>query len=66
MLQLLRRVRVEKMDVVLDPDVLHYTCTPREYKQGPRCYYSLVKGLPSDKKILPTYCNCARGFVEEN
>ncbi len=46
-------------------DVLHYTYTPREYRQGLRCYCSLVNSLPSDEKISIMYCNCARGFVEE-
>lgn len=45
--------------------VLRYTYKPREYRQGLRCYCSLVNGLPSDEKISITYCNCARGFVEE-
>ena len=45
--------------------VMRYTYKPREYRQGLRCYCSLVNGLPSDEKISLTYCNCARGFVEE-
>ncbi len=46
-------------------DVLHYTYTQREYRQGLRCYCSLVNRLPSDETMSLTYCNCARGFVEE-
>jgi len=46
-------------------DVLHYTYTPREYRQRLRCYCSLVNRLPSDETMSLTYCSCARGFVEE-
>jgi len=46
-------------------DVLYYTFTPREFRQGLRCYCSLVNGLSSDEKISLTYCNCARGFVDK-
>jgi len=45
--------------------MLHYMYTPRKYRQGLRCYCSLVNCLPSDEKISLTYCNCAKGFVEK-
>lgn len=46
-------------------DLLYYTYTPREFRQGLSCYCSLFNRLPSDETMSLTYCSCARGFVEE-
>jgi hypothetical protein len=38
--------------------------TPHNYTRDIRCFCSLMRGLPEDVNASPTYCQCARGFVE--
>ena len=28
-----------------------------------RCYCALVKALPEDEMVSPTYCHCSKAFV---
>jgi hypothetical protein len=38
---------------------------PSEYSRPMRCYCSLVNGLPADKTMSSTYCQCSRAFVQQ-
>jgi len=38
---------------------------PSEFGRSMRCYCSLVNGLPANKTISPTYCQCSRALVEQ-
>jgi predicted transcriptional regulator YdeE len=40
--------------------------TPGKYKQGLRCYCSLINALPKGINASPTYCQCARAFTEQH
>ncbi|MBN1161030.1 MAG: GyrI-like domain-containing protein [Dehalococcoidales bacterium] len=40
--------------------------TPGKYKQGLRCYCSLINALPKGFNASPTYCQCARAFTEQH
>ena len=46
-------------------DVLIQYYTPHTYGMGMRCYCSLMRGLPTDVTVSPTYCHCSRGFIEK-
>ncbi len=46
-------------------DTLHYYYTPSSFREGLRCYCSLLRGLPQDQTAPITYCNCSKGFVEK-
>ncbi len=43
--------------------VLYQYYTPQSFGKGMRCYCSLVRHLPADQVISPTYCQCSKGFV---
>lgn len=75
-----RRKKCESMDEFLDAeqrkptkstrlvregDVLYQFYTPRSFTRPMRCYCSLLRGLPDNENISPTYCHCAKGFVEK-
>ena len=49
-----------------DGNTLIQYYTPGKYKQGLRCYCSLMGGLPAGATASPTYCQCSRGFVEKH
>jgi hypothetical protein len=51
------RVRREK-------DALLQIYTPREYTRPLRCFCNLLRALPEDQTVSPTYCQCSRGFVQ--
>jgi hypothetical protein len=38
---------------------------PSEYTRPMRCYCALVNGLPADKTMSATYCQCSRAFVQQ-
>lgn len=44
-------------------NTLYQVYRPREL--GVRCYCSLVRGLPADEKMSPTYCHCSKEFVKK-
>jgi len=46
-------------------DVLHQIYTPLTYSKSMRCYCSLLRGLPPQETISPTYCQCSKGFVRK-
>jgi hypothetical protein len=50
--------------LVRDGDILYWSFTPRSFNPPMRCFCALMKGLPADETISPTYCLCSRGFVE--
>lgn len=37
---------------------------PRTIKRPVRCYCGLLRRLPEDVNVSPTYCDCSRGFVQ--
>jgi len=43
--------------------VLYQYYTPQSFGKGMRCYCSLVRDLPPEEVISPTYCQCSKGFV---
>jgi len=45
-------------------DALIQYYTPRKYRKGLRCYCGLMRSLPEDANASPTYCQCARAFVQ--
>jgi hypothetical protein len=38
---------------------------PSEFTRPMRCYCALVNGLPADKTMSSTYCQCSRAFVQQ-
>jgi hypothetical protein len=46
-------------------DVLFWYFTPGSFSRPMRCFCALMKGLPEDEKMSPTYCLCSRGFVQK-
>ncbi|MCW4011087.1 MAG: DUF6144 family protein [Candidatus Bathyarchaeota archaeon] len=48
-----------------DGDTLYQVYTPQEFTRPMRCYCSLFRGLPPEKTVSLTYCNCSKGFVEK-
>lgn len=48
----------------LQGDTLIQYYAPHSYTTPRRCYCSLMRGLPENVISSPTYCQCARGFVE--
>jgi hypothetical protein len=45
--------------------VLYHYYTPHSFTRPMRCYCGLLRGLPPDEKISPTYCQCSKGFVKK-
>jgi len=69
-----RRKKYRSIDEFLEAEIqgggiareggtLYQTYTPR--KSGMRCYCSLVRSLPANETISPTYCQCAAGLVKK-
>jgi hypothetical protein len=48
-----------------EEDTVVQTYCPGEYTRPMRCYCALVNGLPADKTMSPTYCQCSRAFVQQ-
>jgi hypothetical protein len=48
----------------LHSNMLVQIYTPHNYTRDIRCYCGLMRGLPEGVNASPTYCQCARGFVE--
>jgi hypothetical protein len=46
-------------------EALYQFYTPKAFTRPIGCYCSLLRGLPYDEKVLPTYCNCSKGFVKK-
>jgi hypothetical protein len=38
---------------------------PSDYTRPMRCYCALVNGLPANKTLSATYCQCSRAFVQQ-
>jgi predicted hydrocarbon binding protein len=38
---------------------------PKEYARPMRCYCPLLRGLPEDEKVSPTYCHCSKAFLKK-
>jgi len=45
--------------------VIYQYYTPRAFTHPMRSNCSLLRGLPDDQTVSPTYCQCSRGFVEK-
>ncbi len=45
-------------------DTLLQVYTPREFKRPLHCFCNLLRALPEDQTVSPTYCQCSRGFVQ--
>jgi hypothetical protein len=43
--------------------VLYQVYAPGEFSHPMRCYCGLMRGLPADVQVSPTYCQCSRAFV---
>jgi hypothetical protein len=48
-----------------EEDAVVQAYCPSEYTRPMRCYCALVNGLPADKTMSPTYCQCSRAFVQQ-
>jgi hypothetical protein len=46
-------------------DTLYHYYTPLSFTRPMRCYCSLLRGLPSNKTVSPTYCHCSKAFVKK-
>ena len=44
--------------------VLYQFYTPRAFPVPMRCYCALLRGLPENETVSPTYCCCSQGFVK--
>jgi len=48
----------------LQGEVLIWRFLPQSFSPPRRCFCGLMKGLPPDAAVSPTYCLCSVGFVE--
>jgi hypothetical protein len=48
-----------------EENILYQYYTPRAFTRPMRCYCSLLRGLPAEETLSPTFCNCSKGFVEK-
>ena len=75
-----RRAKYHSLDAFLDAeaqspmkgtklwreeDAVVQAYCPSEYSHPMRCYCALVNGLPADKTMSATYCQCSRAFVQQ-
>ncbi|MCW4045363.1 MAG: DUF6144 family protein [Candidatus Bathyarchaeota archaeon] len=51
--------------IVREGNILYQFYMPQAFTRPMRCYCGLLRGLPNEKPVSKTYCNCARGFVEK-
>lgn len=51
--------------LVREGDILYQFYVPHAFTRPMRCYCSLLRGLPADERVSPTYCHCSKGFVEK-
>jgi hypothetical protein len=51
--------------LVREGNILYQYYTPQAFARPMRCYCGLFKGLPTEDKVSPTYCNCGKGFAEK-
>jgi Family of unknown function (DUF6144) len=56
--QLLPGMRLKR-----DGRILYQYYMPGSFHPPMRCFCSLLRGLPAEESISPTYCQCSRGFV---
>jgi hypothetical protein len=49
--------------LIRDGNTLYQIYWPQEL--GVRCYCSLVRKLPAEATLSPTYCHCAKGFMKK-
>jgi hypothetical protein len=51
----------------LEPDgkTLHQYYMPGSFRYPMRCFCSLLRGLPPEETVSPTYCQCSKGFVQK-
>jgi hypothetical protein len=57
------RKPIKGTKLVREKDVLYQFYTPRAFTRPMRCYCSLLRGLPPEEQVSPTYCQCSKGFV---
>ena len=57
-------LQAEQSWLVREGDVIFQTYRPQS-THNVRCYCSLIRGLPADETISPTYCHCSKGFVKK-
>ena len=51
--------------LVREGDVLYQFYTPSLFTRPVRCYCGLLRGLPANENVSPTYCHCSKGFVKK-
>ncbi len=49
--------------LVREGNVLYQYYTPQSFGKGMRCYCGLMRHLPAEEVVSPTYCQCSKGFV---
>jgi len=59
-----QRTKIPGSRLVRRGNVLYQFYTPSSFARPVRCYCGLLRGLPADEMISPTYCHCAKGFVK--
>jgi hypothetical protein len=48
----------------LEGNILIQTYVPQSFTHPMRCYCGLLRDLPTDEQVSPTYCKCSRAFVQ--
>jgi hypothetical protein len=43
--------------------ILYQYYMPRSFSHPMRCFCSLLRGLPDEEAVSPTYCQCSKGFA---
>jgi len=51
--------------LVREGNLLYQFYTPRAFTKPMRCYCSLLRALPEEVTVSPTYCHCSEGFVKK-
>jgi len=51
--------------LVREGKVLYQYYTPQSFGKGMRCYCGLMRHLPLEEVVSPTYCQCSKGFVAQ-
>ena len=51
--------------IIRDGNQLFHIYTPQAFTFPMRCYCGLLRALPKDATVSPTYCHCSEGFIKK-
>ena len=51
--------------IIREGNQLFHIYTPQAFTFPMRCYCGLLRALPKDVTVSPTYCHCSEGFIKK-